>query len=111
MRNLTINELNSIYPLGENRTGKPIFITFKADWWGPCKQFGQVLDSVLPAYEGKVEMFTVNIDAEPTLSNQFGVRSIPYTVMISTSGERMSQLGSITVDQLKYMLDGLLLKK
>ena len=59
-----MNELNSIYPLGENRTGKPIVIDFYADWWGPCKQFEQVLDVVTPSYSDKINFYKVDIEEE-----------------------------------------------
>ena len=106
-----MSELNQIYPLGENRTGKPIFIDFYADWWGPCKQFEQVLNDITPKFEGKIQMYKVNIENEPQIAAQFGARSIPFTVMISKSGEREANTGSMTADQLKYFLDGLIQKK
>ena len=111
MNKLTLTELNNIYPLGENRIGKPIFIDFYADWWGPCKMFEQVLNNITPKYEDKIQMYKVNIEEEPELAQQFGARSIPFTVMISTSGDRQSQPGSMSPDQLKYFFEGLIQKK
>ena len=111
MNKLTSTELNNIYPLGENRTGKPIFIDFYADWWGPCRMFEQVLNEVTSKYEDKIQMYKVDIEEEPQLAAQFGVRSIPFTVMISKSGERESNTGSMTPEQLKYYFDGLTQKK
>ena len=56
-------------------------------------------------------MYKVNIEEEPQLASKFGARSIPFTVMISTSGQRESNTGSMTTDQLKYFFEGLLQKK
>ena len=56
-------------------------------------------------------MYKVNIENEPQIAAQFGARSIPFTVMISKSGEREANTGSMTADQLKYFLDGLIQKK
>ena len=56
-------------------------------------------------------MYKVNIEEEPELAQQFGARSIPFTVMISTSGDRQSQPGSMSPDQLKYFFEGLIQKK
>ena len=61
-------------------------------------------------YEGKIQMYKVDIEEEPQLAAQFGARSIPFTVMISKSGVRESNTGSMTQDQLKYYLDGLISK-
>jgi thioredoxin-like negative regulator of GroEL len=73
--------------------------------------FEQVLNEVTPEYNGKIQMYKVNIEDEPQLAQQFGARSIPFTVMISTSGERQSQPGSLDKATLKYYLDGLISKK
>mgnify|MGYP001267152194 CR=1 FL=1 len=73
--------------------------------------FEQVLNEVTSKYEDKIQMYKVNIEEEPQLAAQFGVRSIPFTVMISKSGERESNTGSIPPDQLKYYFDGLIQKK
>ena len=111
MNNLTQEKLDTIFKDGKNISGKPIYIDFYADWWGPCKQFEQVLDNVIPKYEDNIQMYKVNIEDEPQIAQNFGVRSIPFTVMISKSGEKESQTGSMTPDQLKYYFNGLIQKK
>ena len=73
--------------------------------------FEQVLNEVTSKYEDKIQMYKVDIEEEPQLAAQFGVRSIPFTVMISKSGERESNTGSMTPEQLKYYFDGLTQKK
>ena len=72
--------------------------------------FEQVLNEVTPKYNGKIQMYKVNIEDEPQLALQFGARSIPFTVMISTSGERQSQPGSLDKVTLKYYLDDLIIR-
>ena len=73
--------------------------------------FEQVLNEVTQQYEGKIQMYKVDIEEEPQLAAQFGARSIPFTVMISKSGVRESNTGSMTQDQLKYYFNGLIEKK
>lgn len=50
-------------------------VKFYADWCGPCKQFAPVVDRV--AAEAGIKLVQVNVDAEPEIAQQFGVRSIP----------------------------------
>ena len=107
MTKLTKQELMNIYSVGKNLTDKPIFIDFYADWWGPCRLFNSVLDDITPRYEGKINMYKVNIEEEPEIANLFGVMSIPATSMIRKDGKTESSVGSMTSDQLKYWLDGL----
>ena len=110
MNKLTLTELNNIYPLGENRIGKPIFIDFYADWWGPCRMFEQVLNEVVPDYQDKIQMYKVNIEDEPQVAQKFGARSIPYMAFISENGERQTQVGSMNKETLKYYFEGLISK-
>ena len=56
-------------------------------------------------------MYKVNIEEEPQIAAQFGARSIPFNIMISKSGARESNAGSMTADQLKYYFNGLIEKK
>ena len=70
--------------------------------------FEQVLNDVTPKYEGKINMYKVNIEEEPEIAGLFGVMSIPATSMIRKDGSTESAVGSMTTDQLKYWLDGLI---
>ena len=73
--------------------------------------FEQVLNEVTPEYENKIQMYKVNVEDEPEISQQFGARSIPYMVFISKSGDRQPQVGALDKDTLKYYFEGLLQKK
>ena len=108
MNKLTKEELMKIYNVGENLTDKPIFIDFYAGWWGPCKQFEQVLEAVTPTYEGKIKLYKVDIQEEPDIANLFGVMSIPAMSMIRKNGKTESMVGAMNPDQLKYWLEGLI---
>ena len=70
--------------------------------------FEQVLNDVTPKYENNIKMYKVNIEKEPEIANLFGVMSIPATAMIRKNGKTESSVGSMTADQLKYWLEGLI---
>ena len=72
--------------------------------------FEQVLNDITPKYEGKINMYKVNIEEEPEIANLFGVMSIPATSMIRKDGEVEKSIGSMNEDTLKYYLDGLISK-
>ena len=111
MNNLTKEEFTKIYKDGKNLTDKPIFIDFYADWWGPCKMFEQVLNEVTPEYNGKIQIYKVNIEKETDLAIMFKAMSIPYMAFISKSGEISANPGSLDKNTLKYYLEGLISKK
>ena len=72
--------------------------------------FNSVLDDVTPRYEDKIQMYKVNIEEEPEIAGLFGVRSIPAMSMIRANGNSELTVGSMTKDQLKYWLAGLISK-
>ena len=69
--------------------------------------FDSVLDDITPRYEGKINMYKVNIEEEPEIAGLFGVRSIPSMSMIRKNGKSELAVGSMTQEQLKYWLGGL----
>jgi len=73
--------------------------------------FNSVLDEIVPEYEGKINMYKVDIEESPEIATMFGARGIPYMVFISESGEASPNVGALTTDQLKYYFDGLISKK
>ncbi len=54
-----------------------VLVDFYAEWCGPCKALHPVLESVATDFEGKAVISKINVDQNPELSQQFGVRSIP----------------------------------
>ena len=70
--------------------------------------FNSVLDDVTPEYQSQINMYKVNIEEEPEIAGLFGVRSIPAMSMIRGNGNSELAVGSMTKDQLKYWLGGLI---
>lgn len=72
------NNLNDWQFLGD----KPAIVDFYASWCGPCKMLAPVLDDVARDYDGKVDVYKIDVDKEPALANAFKVRSIPTLLFI-----------------------------
>ena len=70
--------------------------------------FKQVLEGVLPEYNDKINFYEVDIEQEPQMSSLFRVMGVPNIVMIRKNGKSELAVGSMTKDQLKYWLGGLI---
>ncbi len=60
----------------------PAIIDFWAEWCGPCKMISPVLEEISKEYEGKLNVYKVNVDQEIDVASAFGIQSIPSLLFI-----------------------------
>ena len=70
---------------------KPVLVDFWAEWCGPCKALGPILEEVSQEVAGKVEVVKLNVDEARDLATKYGIRGIP-TMMMFKNGEVSSTL-------------------
>ena len=68
----------------------PVLVDFYADWCGPCKMMGPVVEKIAKEYSGKAKVGKVNVDEQQELARQFGIMSIPSFVFIK-NGKKVDQ--------------------
>ena len=86
----------------------PVLVDFWAEWCGPCKTMGPLIDELAKEYEGKIKIVKVNVDESPESPGKFGVMSIP-NFMVFKDGTQVNQfVGVKSKDAMKQELDALL---
>ncbi len=89
------------------KSPSPVVVDFYADWCGPCKIVGPVLDKLEKAYAGKFRLVKVDIDKYQALAGEYGVMSIP-TILFFKGGVPMdSVIGAVPEFMLKQRIDKL----
>ena len=80
---------------------RPAIVDFYAQWCGPCKMLGPVLEELAAKYEGKLEVYKVDVDAEPELAGLFAVQSVPTLVFIPLEGRPSVAMGALPKKELE----------
>ena len=86
----------------------PVVVDFYADWCGPCKMIGPVIEQLAEAYAGKIKVGKVNVDENMELASKYRIMSIP-AIMFFKNGEVQDQIiGAVPKAQIEAKFQVLL---
>jgi thioredoxin len=89
---------------------KPAIVDFYADWCRPCRMIAPYLEELAVEYAGKIDFYKVDTDDQRELASVFDIESLPTVWFIPLQGRPSTQMGAMTKESYKKIIDEFLLK-
>jgi thioredoxin len=105
--------LQKVFDYEQNKEWKfegelPCIIDFYADWCGPCKMVEPILQELAQEYQGKVNIYRVDTQAQQELAAVFGIQSIPSILFVPLNGKPQMAVGALPKNNLEKAIEEVL---
>ena len=101
----TLNVTDEKFESEVIKAGKPVVVDFWAEWCGPCKMIGPLLEEISDEMSDKVTIAKLNIDSEVNSGTKYGIRGIPTMLLFKDGELKATKVGATTKSDLKSWIE------
>jgi thioredoxin 1 len=87
------------------QSDRPVLVDFWAEWCGPCRALGPTVEAVAEKYSTTARVVKLNVDNNPAISQQYGIKGIPTLIVFKAGKEEERLVGATSKEAISRMID------